>query len=75
MSHIAALAAERLTQAAAADELEAVKAMLREIQDAGRLAFLRHLGTEVDYHQIGQRVAKRYRTPSGRWRKPKVGTE
>jgi hypothetical protein len=72
MSHIAALTADRLTQATTADELAAVKTMLQEIQKAGYQAFLHH-GGEADYEKIGQKVAKRYRTPAGKWRKPKNG--
>jgi len=78
VSHVAALTAERLEQAAvpqgigkveiATGELDAIKAMLREIQTTSHLAFLQRQGEEADYQVIGARMTKRHRTPSGKWR-------
>ncbi len=79
MSHTAALTVERLDHAVlehgvgkaeiAVSDLEAIKAMLREIQNAGHLTYLKQHGAEADYQTIGVTVAKRYRTPTGKWRK------
>ncbi len=78
VSQIAAFALERLEQAAAPQEigkteistgdLNAIKAMLRDIQVASHGAFLQRHGAEADYQTIGAKVTKRYRTPSGKWR-------
>lgn len=67
MSHIAALAAERLQ--AHPEDIQAVCAMLRAIQNAGHLEYLRGHGSESEYRVAGVKVAKRYRTPGGKWRK------
>ena len=79
MSHTAALTVERLDHAVltqgigkaeiAVNDLEAIKAMLREIQNAGHLTYLKQHGAETDYQTIGATVTKRYRTPAGKWRK------
>ena len=79
MSHTAALAVERLDRAAlgqgvgqaeiAINDLEAIKAMLREIQNTGHLAYLKQHGAEADYQAVGVRMTKQYRTPAGKWRK------
>jgi len=78
VSQIAALAMERLEQAAAPQEvgkteiptgdLNAIKAMLREIQVTSHGAFLQRHGAEADYRAIGARVTKRHRTVGGKWR-------
>jgi len=53
----------------AISDLEAIKAMLREIQNTGHLTYLTQHGAETDYQAIGVTVTKRYRTPAGKWRK------
>jgi len=79
MSHTAALAVKRLDCAGleqgvgkaeiAISNLEAIKAMNREIQNTGHLTYLKQHGAETDYEAIGVIVTKRYRTPAGKWRK------
>ncbi len=82
-SHTAALAADKLRAAAVGQgigmaeitvtELEAILAMMRDIQNKAHLAFLAAQGTEADYQAAGRRVAQRYSAPIGRARKPKAG--
>ena len=74
LSRIAALAILRLDQANGGQgtveyDLTAVRVMLQEIETAARQAYLAKHGAEEDFQAIGAKVEKKYRTPSGRWRK------
>ena len=79
VSHLAALAAERLEQvtcgavdssASDAGTMSSVLSMLRELQNESHLAYLKQHGAEADYQKIGAKVRSRFQTPSGKWRKP-----
>ena len=73
VSHLAALAAERLQSELSSgldDEIvRDLLAMLREIQNEGHLGYLKHSGAETDYQKVGAKVRSRFQTPSGKWRK------
>ena len=70
VGHIAAFAADKLRAAAVEQgigkveistaEIEAIHAMMRDIQNKAHLAFLAAHGTEADYQAAGQRVARGY---------------
>ena len=64
VSHIAALAASRLRDAAAGisnADLEAITGMLHDIQNKAHVAFLRKHGSEADYQAAGRKVAQHYK--------------
>ena len=83
VGHIAAFAADKLRAAAVEQgigkaeiniaDLEAIIAMMRDIQNKAHLAFLAAQGIEDDYQAIGRRVEKRYKAAPkrGQGRRPR----
>ena len=75
LSHLASLTAERLQQAVQSSTVldqatvDGVLAALREMQNDGHLAYIRQMGSEADYQQIGTKLRRKLQTPGGKWRR------
>jgi hypothetical protein len=69
-SHIAGLAAERLSRGAtlSAEDRLAVASMLLDLLELGHAGFLKRSGSEADYQAIGAAVKQRLVGPDGQWR-------
>jgi hypothetical protein len=70
LSHMAALAAERLATGETLSQVDrdAVASMLREMRIIGHQAFIKRSGSEADYQDIGAAITKQFRGRGGAWR-------